>query len=189
MARGWNLRTNYHAKRQYIVTVTIHTCLRCLRTQISNKTMSHGIEKKQREINQRGLPQWSLCYCSAEIKQNNPLITKNWIEIFYSHLWIFPRAKHAKAYFWWSVGQRFDSSHWFYMISEILNDNLGFKVKFIYSEKATKFCEISTLLLSVCTVVKQRFRKILWPFQNIRTLIILTKFDQSEKKTLFCLYR
>ena len=25
-------------------------------------------------------------------------------------------------------------------------------IKFIYSEKATKFCEISTLLLSVCTV-------------------------------------
>ena len=28
------------------------------------------------------------------------------------------------------------------------------QVKFIYSEKATKFCEISTLLLTVCTVVK-----------------------------------
>ena len=27
-------------------------------------------------------------------------------------------------------------------------------VKFNYSEKATKFCEISTLLLTVCTVVK-----------------------------------
>ena len=26
-------------------------------------------------------------------------------------------------------------------------------LKFIYSEKATKFCEISTLLLSVCTVI------------------------------------
>ena len=31
--------------------------------------------------------------------------------------------------------------------------SLGLKIlKFIYSEKATKFCEISTLLLSVCTV-------------------------------------
>ena len=29
-------------------------------------------------------------------------------------------------------------------------------VKFIYSEKATKFCEISTLLLSVCTVDKSK---------------------------------
>ena len=31
-----------------------------------------------------------------------------------------------------------------------------FHVKFIYSEKAKKFCEISTLLLTVCTVVKSK---------------------------------
>ena len=31
-----------------------------------------------------------------------------------------------------------------------------FRVKFIYSEKATKFCQISTLLLTVCTVVKSK---------------------------------
>ena len=30
------------------------------------------------------------------------------------------------------------------------------EVKFIYSEKATKFCEISTLILSVCTVDKSK---------------------------------
>ena len=29
-------------------------------------------------------------------------------------------------------------------------------LKFIYSEKATKFCKISTLLLTVCTVVKSK---------------------------------
>ena len=29
-------------------------------------------------------------------------------------------------------------------------------IKFIYSEKATQFCEISTLLLTVCTVVKSK---------------------------------
>ena len=29
-------------------------------------------------------------------------------------------------------------------------------LKFIYSEKATKFCEISTLLLTVCTVFSQK---------------------------------
>ena len=29
-------------------------------------------------------------------------------------------------------------------------------LKFIYSEKATKFCEIFLLLLTVCTVVKSR---------------------------------
>ena len=31
-------------------------------------------------------------------------------------------------------------------------------LKFIYSEKATKFCEISTLLLTVCTVVKSKVK-------------------------------
>ena len=36
----------------------------------------------------------------------------------------------------------------------ILVKNSFSKVKFIYSEKATKFCKISTLLLSVYTVVK-----------------------------------
>ena len=45
-------------------------------------------------------------------------------------------------------------------------------LKFIYSEKATKFCKISTLLLSYVVPVKVRwrFRKMLWPSQNIRTL-------------------
>ena len=42
------------------------------------------------------------------------------------------------------------------------------KVKFISSEVATKFCEIFILLLSC--VVRWRFRKILWPSQNIWTL-------------------
>ena len=43
--------------------------------------------------------------------------------------------------------------------------------KFIYSEKATKFCEISTLLLTVLySKVRWIFRKILWPNQNIWTL-------------------
>ena len=32
------------------------------------------------------------------------------------------------------------------------------KLKFLYSEKATKFCEIVTLLLSVCTVVKSKVK-------------------------------
>ena len=41
-------------------------------------------------------------------------------------------------------------------------------LKFIYSEKATKFCKISTLLLSYVMPVKRwRFCKILWPSQNI----------------------
>ena len=36
-------------------------------------------------------------------------------------------------------------------------------LKFIYSEKATKFCEIFPLLLTVCTVVKSK-KKILQNF-------------------------
>ena len=42
-------------------------------------------------------------------------------------------------------------------------------VKFIYSKNATKFCEISTLLLTTVhkSKVRWRFRKILWPSQNI----------------------
>ena len=45
-------------------------------------------------------------------------------------------------------------------------------VKFIYSEKATKLCEIFPLLLTVCTVVKSKGKsKILWPSQNMWTLI------------------
>ena len=41
-------------------------------------------------------------------------------------------------------------------------------IKFIYSEKATKFCEISTLLLTGTTYDKSKveIRKIVWPSQN-----------------------
>ena len=38
------------------------------------------------------------------------------------------------------------------MVISNSNDHL----KFIYSEKATTFCKISTLLLTVCTVVKNK---------------------------------
>ena len=39
-------------------------------------------------------------------------------------------------------------SHW---VEKFLDKNSSFHVKFIYSEKATKFCEISTLLLTGTT--------------------------------------
>ena len=42
----------------------------------------------------------------------------------------------------------------------------AFHVKFIYSEKTTKFCENFTLLLSYVVPVKRKV-KILWPSQNI----------------------
>ena len=35
-----------------------------------------------------------------------------------------------------------------------ITNKLNFRLKFIYSEKATKFREIFALLLTVCTVVK-----------------------------------
>ena len=40
--------------------------------------------------------------------------------------------------------------------ASIQSHNLDLFLKFIYSEKATKFCEISALLLSVCTVDKSK---------------------------------
>ena len=43
-------------------------------------------------------------------------------------------------------------------------------LNFIYSEKATKFCEIFTLLLSYVVPVKSKVKisqKKLWPSQNI----------------------
>ena len=43
-------------------------------------------------------------------------------------------------------------------------------LKFIYSEKATQFCEILCPMLCQ-SKVRWRFRKILWPSQNIWTLI------------------
>ena len=41
-------------------------------------------------------------------------------------------------------------------IAAVLSDTL--LLKFIYSEKATKFCEIFALLLTVCTVVKSKVK-------------------------------
>ena len=60
---------------------------------------------------------------------------------------------------------------------------LTYFFKLLYSEKATKFCEISTLLLSYVVSVKVRWRfpKILWPSHNIWTLIFFnsSKFKQD----------
>ena len=50
-------------------------------------------------------------------------------------------------------------------------------LKFIYSEKATKFCEILTLLLSVCTVDKSKVKISQNLFQNIQTLPIIYFFS------------
>ena len=55
------------------------------------------------------------------------------------------------------------------------NEKSNLNLKFIYSEKATKFCAISTLLLSYVVPVKRRFRTILWPSQN--EIWIIWKFN------------
>ena len=53
-------------------------------------------------------------------------------------------------------------------------------IKFMYSEKATKFCEIFTLHLTGTAKVRWRFCKFLWPSQNIWTLLLKIC---SEKNT------
>ena len=45
-------------------------------------------------------------------------------------------------------------------------------IKFIYSEKAAKFCKISTLLLSVCTVDKSKVAIL----QNLVAFLEYTNF-------------
>jgi hypothetical protein len=62
----------------------------------------------------------------------------------------------------------------FYLFPHINSVNKGMQVKFIYSEKATKFCEIFPLLLTqyIQSKVRGRFCKSLWPSQNIWTLIV-----------------
>ena len=47
-----------------------------------------------------------------------------------------------------------------YCFGEEIQIKMGHLVKFIYSEKATNFCEIFTLLLTVCTVVKSGLLRI-----------------------------
>ena len=54
-------------------------------------------------------------------------------------------------------------------------------VKFIYSEKATKFCEIFTLLLTVCTVVKSKV-KILQNFVAFSEYMNFIRKYKSKKR-------
>ena len=84
---------------------------------------------------------------------------------------------------------------WFYERVVFMRDNDGatttdhfILLKFIYSEKATKFCRISTLLLSVCAVDKCKeeiFFLSTWkaPFWTKKSQL---KFIYSEKATNFC---
>ena len=60
-----------------------------------------------------------------------------------------------------------------------------FLLKFIYSEKARKFCEIPTLLLSVCTIDKSKVEIL----QNFVSFSEYTNFIRSYEYNfaLFCL--
>ena len=51
-------------------------------------------------------------------------------------------------------------------------------LKFIYSEKATNFCEISTLLLSVCTVDKSKVEI----SQNFVAFSEYMNFNREQRK-------
>ena len=64
------------------------------------------------------------------------------------------------------------------------------KIKFIYSEKATKFCKISTNYLIIWLAVHRtnnwwRFRKVLWPSQNIWTLTVCHPFQYHSSTNIF----
>ena len=64
---------------------------------------------------------------------------------------------------------------------------LAMILKFIYSEKATKFCEIFTLLLTVCTVVKskvkisQNFVAFIW---TLATYVHIYRFNFNFNSNL-----
>ena len=63
-----------------------------------------------------------------------------------------------------------------------------FFLKFIYSEKAKIFCEISTLLLTVCTLVKSKVEisqnfVAFWEYMNFNLFFYKTKsrvLNQTE---------
>ena len=59
----------------------------------------------------------------------------------------------------------------------------GYVLKFIYSEKAAKFCEIFPLLLTVCTVVKSK-GKILQNFVVFSEYMNFTVFEISYLLTV-----
>ena len=89
--------------------------------------------------------------------------------------WTF--VKSCKFWFWTFkklLSDEFDfyihSKYWMFAIWIFVYWNgRSLLLKFIYSEKATKFCEISTV--DCQSNLRWRFRKIIWPSQNIWTLL------------------
>ena len=62
-----------------------------------------------------------------------------------------------------------------------------FSVKFIYSEKDTKFCEISTLLLTGTTLVKSKVESShdFVAFSKYMNFTLYTNFHEDEAKDIF----
>ena len=78
--------------------------------------------------------------------------------------------------------------HWRQNRRAFLKIPFSLLLKFIYSEKTTKFCEIFTLLLTGTihrTKVKWIFRKTLWPSQNIWTLNEYLAHPETNSETTF----
>ena len=63
-------------------------------------------------------------------------------------------------------------------------------IKFMYSEKTSKFCEIFTLLLTTQSKkVRGRFRKILWPSQNRYMNFNAQSAERESAYKLFKLFK
>ena len=80
---------------------------------------------------------------------------------------------------------------WFFTVEKSTKFLIG-PIKFIYSEKATKFCKISTLLLIVCTVVKSKVEisqnfVAFSEYMNFTTFFISLPVEkEKEKSTINC---
>ena len=81
-------------------------------------------------------------------KRSNTIL--DWSKLFWMHPNFGPDKKFSLQNFFFSTISK--------IVSEPLNEKAYFLLYFIYSEKATKFCEIFTLLLNVCTVVKSKVK-------------------------------
>ena len=112
-------------------------------------------------VRKRHLPQWAIWSCYGELITAVPSRSWRWWnttyhgELFDSHFMNIDKMStfldnlppySCKCSLWTTP-----------CIKTIFRKTAKFSpLKFIYSEKATKFCEISTLILSVCTVDKSK---------------------------------
>ena len=84
---------------------------------------------------------------------------------------------------WYDKSALIGQSLYFYLSLTYIEIEEG--IKFVYSKKATKFCEISTLLLSTVHTYRCRIRNILWPSQNIWTLNVWRKHIILRRNLVF----